>query len=268
MTDFTLTHQHQLILAMLRDSKALITPMIARELGVTRRHTLRLLLQLEQAGLIRRMVYTQREAGAPPLLWRLNQRGASFVGLDHLGSHYYRIPTTDLLAHRDLEREVVRQVQARADWQILSPHHPAPPPGETAQTLRLRQALLSQAGSIRPSLQGLIPPRCNDFVAWTDDGQHTALLILHPPRATLRFWTRRRAPVNSRAHRPPPPGRLSLYEPLARQWPDHIAAVFPDEATADPYIEHIEKAGLLVLVARPAAEITAFLAALQRGDAL
>ncbi len=259
-----LNTRQQRILEILRDEKAMSTPMIARALGIQLDTTNHVLERLMERGLVTSTRHAKGSTGAPPQIWRLLRRAAPYIGRTMLGSHYYRLPTADLQNQREVERELVRQVTTCSQWQLMKPKRPAPQELPTLQCWRVRAALMEYTGiTNNPALTGLVPPQCNDFVAYHGNGRACALLILHPVRATTNYWTRPRSPFGSTAKRPPPPGRLISYGPLAQQFPNRIAAIFPDEGTAVPYIERIEAAGLLVLVLDTGDEIGQWLTSLE-----
>ena len=259
-----LTARQQAILDLLRDTKTMDTPALAQALGVRLDVTNRILDRLTERGLVVATRPTHHRNGAPPQLWRLRAAAAPYVGLPLVGSQYYRSPTPDRRTQRAFEQTLIRQVTACAGWHLLPPKRPAPQVVPTHQCWCLRTALAARATPlpVPPAGVDLVPPRCNEFVAYRDDSAVCAVLIPHPVRAGAAFWSRPPAPPTSRAGRVIPPGRLLQYALLAQTLPDHIAAVFPDADTADPYVERIEAAGLLVVVLEPGQEIAGWLAAL------
>ena len=260
----SLTERQQTILRMLRDAPGLTTPMLAKAINVRLVITNRVLDRLVQLGLVIGVPTLTGANGRPPTLWRLRNSAASYVGLPALGSHHYRKPPADLQREREGERELERQVLQCAGWALIKPQRPAPQQTPTPQCKRLRDDLVAYTGGAwSPTLVGLVPPGCNDFVAYREDSAVSALLIVHPARATYSHWSRPPSPANSHAEQPTRPGRIILYGPLAEEFPDHIAAVFPDEDTADPYVDRIEGAGLMVLVLNNETEIAKFLTALE-----
>ena len=259
-----LTERQQTILRMLRDEPGLTTPMLAKAVNLNLVSTNHVLTRLVRLGMVKGVPTLTGANGRPPTLWRLRNNAAPYVGLPALGSHHYRKPPADLQKEREAERTLERQVLQCAGWALLKPQRPAPQQTPTPQCKRLRDDLVAYTGGAwSPTLVGLVPPGCNDFVAYRDDSAVSALLIVHPARATYSHWSRSSSPANSHAEQPTRPGRLILYGPLAEEFPDHIAAVFPDEDTADPYVDRIEGAGLMVLVLHTGTEIAKFLTALE-----
>jgi hypothetical protein len=259
-----LTERRRAILDALADQRALTGPQLTAALQARPQLVNRDLAWLAAHGFVLGATLAPTGLGRPPRLWRLRQAGAEAVGARDFGSHFYRWPADDILSYRSLQSALAREVEMLPGWQLITPGRGfvhQDPAWESPQSLLLRASLAHEGDP--PDLLSCVPRRCNDYVAFCPGAPtHTTLLILHPPRAGRAYWTRPRPPINSRARRPTPAGRLALYWALISQMPDRVAAVFPDERAAEPYIEILEAAGLLVLVMQPPGEVARFLAAI------
>jgi hypothetical protein len=259
-----LTERRRAILEILGDQRALTGPQIAAALQVRPQLVNRDLAWLAAHGFVLGAALAVAGPGRPPQLWRLRKAGAGAVGARDFGSHFYRQPADDVLAYRGLQSALVRAVAALPGWRLITPTRGfalRDPAWQSPQSLLLRAALTQDAS--RPDLLACVPRRCNDYVAYrTEAPGRPVLMIAHPRRAGRGYWTRPRAPINSRARRPTSVGRLALYRALIPQMPDRVSGVFPDERAAEPYVETLEAAGLLVLVMQPPGEVARFLAAI------
>lgn len=263
------TPRQMAVLTLLAEWKQLTTSQIWHTLYAERprRYLTNLLIEMAARGFIAGTALDPTAGRRAEYYWRLRRRGAAVIGLAY-GKHYRQRPTTSMLQYRGLRIDILRQLE-KLGWQIIRSRiysRSNPKPDETPQYQPLVAAVLAvegqkiaaelAAGVARRYLQeriteqqagrvGAIVPRdANDYViTWPGHPERTAVLIPHPPGATLSFWTHKssrrrgsRQVLKSRRE-----SRIARYRRLATFIP--VLAIFADAVSAGPYTEVLERAG-------------------------